>query len=182
MLRSIVALTVLAALAVPSVASAAVRGGSTEDGVDNQDTSPTLEARPVALEVLRSSVSYDDAAGTVQISVTYNGAPSPGESARVVLYGPEACASDDLFPVDEGSVRSLDASLTFGDEFDPANATATIAGFAGKVTTPATVSPDGATITATLAHPAFVHRDWRCASGTGNGDGFNFYFSGYAPI
>jgi hypothetical protein len=180
--KVIALLTLLAALAGPSVASATVRGGATEDGVDSQDTSPTLEARPTALEVLRSSVSYDDAAGTVQLSVTYNGAPSPGESARVVLYGPEACASDDLFPVEEGSVRALDTSLTFGDEFDPANATATLSGFAGKVTAPATVSPDGATITATLAHPAFVHRDWRCASGTGNDDGFNFYFSGYAPI
>src|SRR3954470_20058082 len=91
-LRIIVALALLAALAVPSAASAAVRASSVEDGIDNQDTTPTLESHPVALEVLRSSVSYDDTAGTVGVSVTYNGAPSSGETARVVLYGPEACA------------------------------------------------------------------------------------------
>lgn len=181
----VIALFVLfTALAVPSVASAAVRSGSTEDGVDNQDGTPTLEARPVAVEVLRSSVSYDDAAGTVQLSVTYNGAPSPAETARVVLYGPEACTSEDLFPVEEGSVRALDVSLDFGDDFfpDPPQATAALTGFDGKVTALATVSTDGTTITVTISHPAFAHRDWRCASGEGNNDGFNFYFSGYAPI
>jgi hypothetical protein len=181
MLRSIVALTVLAALAVPSVASAAVRGGSTEDGVDNQDSTPTLEARPVALEVLRSGVSYDDAAGTVQVSVTYNGAPSANHTARVVLYGREACASEELFPVREGSVRALDVSLDFGGDIFPPRATAALTGFDGNVTAPATVSPDGATISATVSHPAFAHRDWRCTSGEGNDDGFDFYFSGYAP-
>jgi hypothetical protein len=161
-----------------------VRSGATEDGVDNQDTTPTLEARPVALEVLRSSVSYDDAAGTVQLSVTYNAAPSPADTTRVALHGPEACASEDLFPVEEGSVRALDVSLSFGDDVypDPPQASATLTGFDGTVTAPATVSADGATITATVSHYAFAHRDWRCASGEGASDGFNFYFAGYAPM
>jgi hypothetical protein len=65
---------------------------------------------------------------------------------------------------------------------DPPQATATLTGFDGRVTAPATVSADGATISATISHPAFPHRDWRCASGTRNDDGFNFYFAGYAPI
>src|SRR4051794_15115766 len=133
-LRIVVAVALLAALAVPSAASAAVRAGSVEDGIDSQDTTPTLESHPVALEVLRSSVTYDDTGGTVAVSVTYNAAPSSGETARVVLYGPEACASDDLFPTDEGSVRSLDVQLGFDGEYygDPPQATAALTGFDGK--------------------------------------------------
>jgi hypothetical protein len=184
MLRVIVPLAMFAALALPSVASAAVRSGATEDGVVNQDTTPTLQPRPVSLEVLRSCVTYDDVAGTVQISVTYNGAPGEGEAARVVLYGPEACASEELFPTEEGSVRALDLTLRFADGLfpDSPHATATLTGFDGTVTAPATVSPDGATITVTLSHPAFAHGDYRCVRGTGSDDGFDFYFAGFAPI
>ena len=176
------AIAAVAALAMPFPASAAVRSGETLEGIDNQDPTPSLEPRPVASEVLQAAVSYDDATGSVQVSVTYNG-PVPIVS-RVVLYGPAECASDELFPVEEGDVPALDLTLEAGDpEFgEPTQVTAALTGFDGRSTAPGTVSADGATFAATVTHPAFANRDYRCVSGVGRADAFNFYFAGFAPI
>lgn len=65
-------LVVMFAFGLVSGADAAVRQGSVQDPIDNQDTTPTLNERPASTEMVGSSAFYDDQAGTVTASVTFN--------------------------------------------------------------------------------------------------------------
>jgi hypothetical protein len=60
------------ALLAPASANAAVRTVTINDGLDMQDNSPGFTAAPVVQEPVSASVSYDDTAGAITASVTFN--------------------------------------------------------------------------------------------------------------
>lgn len=162
-------------------AQAAIRSGTDTDGIDNQDTSPTLNERPPTMEVTTATVSYDEA-GSVTATVSFNQPPGQyeGQTASIDVSGAKTCAtgSSPGTPVPKLEIELVGHEL-FASA--PPKSSAKLHGFDGRVTTPTQVSDDGKTISATFSHPQFANRDYRCFAGYAPTDDFGVYFDGFEP-
>ena len=173
--RAILAAFAVALLA-PATASAAVRTVTINDGLDMQDTSPTFTPAPVVRELLSATVSYDDAAGTISASVTFNDATLRNMG---VSLG-KTCADGE------------DPTVALGTEIDEQTGGTLVrltrAGFRDSLTAPLQVSADGVTISASFTDPNLRGLDLRCVSGGANApdiggvDTFFGYFPGFEPL
>ena len=173
-------------LLAASTASGAVRSAQIEDGIDNQDSTPSLTAKPTTVEIVRARVDYDEG-GTVTASVTYNMPPGDEAGATLTLDGSVACANREY---GEGGPPQLSIRLDASPDDSsyppgPPSSTVTLKGFDSSVLAVTQVSLDGSTLSATFAHPAFANRDYRCVVGDGGrygiGDGLFGYFAGFEP-
>jgi hypothetical protein len=180
----VVFILALALVAIPANANAAVRSAAAEDGIDNQYSTPSLTPRPPLQEVVRSSLSYDDASGIVEASVTFSQPMQEWTRAEISLYGRDECAkaSGSAAPYtvgdDELNGTQVAPVVIRLDNLD--GSSATLDGFEGEVTGTVT-QPDAYTLVTTVAHSAFAHRDYRCFAGAAEGDSFGSYFTGFDP-
>jgi hypothetical protein len=168
----------MAAFMSTSPASAAVRSGAADDGIDMQPA--TLNAITPRLEVIRATVNYDDTSGTANATVAFNRVVTREDywTGTITLDGFGRCA-DEATDDDEPEI-----TLSFGMnvEGDALSARATLEGFedavAGVVST-----NDSMTFTATVQNGNFARQDYRCFSGSIAGDGFGpEWLTGYAPV
>lgn len=176
------ALVLLAVLPVAS-ASAEVRYGAVQDPLDTQTTG-TLDPAPTAVEITGAAAAYDRAAGTVTVTVTFNAAAD--RVALVSFYGRRACTDQ---RATDGPDPVLTVEINAGSEesgLDDNVAEASLSSLLGTAKGPEITSPDGNTVSATITHPQFANRDYRCVKGGGyasNGrlDEFAFTFAGFGP-
>jgi hypothetical protein len=166
-------------------ASAAQRAVLINDGVDNQDTAPSLTQKAATREVTSAAVTYQDG-GQVTASVTYN-LPFDDESdasVLVVLDGAAQCDNS------SGGPPELRLRLATAPDFNtyppgPPASYATLEGYDSSVTAATQVSADRRMLSATFSNLAFANRDYRCAAGRddspGGSDQFSGYFEGFAP-
>jgi hypothetical protein len=175
--------SLIAGCALAGSASAAVRALSISDGIDAQDTTPSLNAHPVYPEVVAATVAYDDAAGTVHGTVTFN---IPTGDRRAVLPDMQLLGAADCSDSDDTSSGATKVpALTIGGDApaygpQPSATVAQLAGNGGTAPVTVSLSPDGSTATFDTSHPSVAHRDWRCLAGT-YGGGYEDELSAYFP-
>jgi hypothetical protein len=186
---AVAAASAMVALAAPATAFAAVRTGFVNDGIDAQDTTPSLTSQPESREVVAAAVDYDEA-GSVRAAVTLNQPANQYDYITVDLYGAKRCA-DELAEGDKiPRLRIiLDASPSLQPNGDRSpRSRATLEGFTSEVQAPTEISADGLSLAASFANPNFATHDYRCSSGwfladssDGRSDDFKLYFKGYEP-
>jgi hypothetical protein len=163
----VLALVLIASLASAAPVGAAVRAGSTEEGLDEQR--PNIDGT-VYQEVIRANGSYDEATGAFTVSATVNvqGKYAPPD----VAFTFTRC--DQAGPMPKRLIILLRSGKT---EYSIAR----LEGYDGTIPVTTSVSGDGLTITGTASHPAFAHRDYRCVEGNSSIDDFGFFFTGWEP-
>lgn len=173
--------TLTAVVLAASPASAAVRSGSVDDPMDAQDTTPSLNPRPVTSDITHVQVSYDEA-GTVTLQVSFAGDSSQSPMLDFQL----ACTGSPALAGRLSRQRSYS-----GNSSDYWNDVGTIEldGYDGSVDSRLTASQDSHTLQATFTHGAFANRSYRCVRGQWDNasvganfaDDFHLWFSGFEP-
>ncbi len=184
--RLLPVLAAVVSLLTAAQASGAVRSAQIDDGIDNQDTTPSLTTKPTIVEIVSAHVDYDED-GTVTASVTYNMPPGDDAGATLSLDGAAACADtgDGTDGPPQLRIRLVASQDYMSYPPGPPRSTVMLEGFDSSVSAPTQISADGLTLSATFAHSAFAHRDYRCVTGNGGrlgtGDAFSGYFAGFGP-
>jgi hypothetical protein len=181
-LPAIVAALAIGVLAAPVGANAAVRTVTINDGLDMQDHSPGFSAAPVVQEPVSAFVSYDDTAGAITASVTFNS--TTWRSMSLSLRSDcshERESEDDLGP--EALLTLNDANLEDKDDMVELERP----GWRGSLLAPREVSADGTTVSASFSDPSLRGLDARCVTGgnitdTGHLDTYEGYFAGFEPV
>jgi hypothetical protein len=171
---------VAASMASADSAGADIRGGTYEDGLDQQATAPSFDPRPAKTEIIRVFVEVDRGSGTISAAVSINQPPGSLDVApEIRVLGAASCAGD------PSGKQAPALQIRFENGYyndPPGESAATLKGVGGVLTSPTQRSPDRLTTSVTFAHALLKNRDWRCAAGTGaSDDGFTFYFPGFEP-
>ena len=169
MLRRLLPLVAGLAL-VTTPASAAVREGTVDDPV---------QPGPRATEVERAAVRYDDAEGSVRISVTF-------ERAEERLYADVVLGTRCAFNRGLGGAVSDGGPLPLRVELGREAVSASFEGSARRFRGTPAVLDGGRTLTGMFRDDELAGQDWRCVVGRGEGedgdhDDFGFWFAGFAP-
>jgi hypothetical protein len=171
------------ALLAPASANAAVRTVTINDGLDMQDNSPGFAPAPVVQEPVSASVSYDDTAGAITASVTFN-----NPTMRWMSLSLRSDCSDERDSVDDPGPKALvTLEGTTDEQTDLEVVELTRPGWRGSLRVPLQVSPDGTTVSASFSDPNLRGLDARCVTGgnytdTGQIDTYEGYFAGFEPV
>src|SRR3954447_23426995 len=171
------------ALLAPTGANAAVRTATINDGLDMQDNSPGFTPAPVVQEPVSASVTYDDTAGTISASVSFN-----NSTLRWMNLSLRTDCSTDQQSVDDPGPEALVTLTGTTDEQSGQDVVElTRPGWRGSLRVPLQVSPDGTTVSASFSDPNLRDLDARCVTGgnytnTGQVDTYEGYFAGFGPV
>jgi hypothetical protein len=172
---AIIAGIALVIAAIPASAGAAVRTGSVQDPQGDVSAFGGVRTR----DIKSVSVTYDDSAGSLRLVWEYyddqhdpgGGAAASGAYNQIEITGPTGM-----------STEAVDVFWSMG--WSPNQAQLNLVGVSGSLMAPATLSPDGRSVSMEFSDPALIGHDWRQALATSgiDGDGFGgFWFDGYAP-
>src|SRR3954447_15945041 len=173
----------LAIVAVPASASAAVRTVTINDGLDMQDRSPGFTAAPVVQEPVSASISYDDTAGAITASVTFN-----NTTMRWMSLSLRSECSDERESADDPGPEALvTLEGTTDEQTDQDVVELSRPGWRGSLRVPLQVSADGTTVSASFSDPNLRGLDARCVTGgnitdTGQLDPYEGFFAGLEPV
>jgi hypothetical protein len=171
------------ALLAPAGANAAVRTATINDGLDMQDNSPGFAPAPVVQEPVSAFVSYDDTAGAVTASVTFN-----NTTMRWMSLSLRSHCSEERGGVDSPSPEALvTLEGTTDEQTGQEVVELTRPGWRGSLRAPLQVSPDGTTVSVSFSDPNLRGLDARCVTGanftdTGQVDTYEGYFAGFEPV
>jgi hypothetical protein len=173
----------LAIVVLPASASAAVRTATINDGLDMQDSSPGFMAAPVVTEPVSAFVSYDDTAGAITASVTFN--TTIFRSMSLSLRSD--CSDEQTSGDDPGPEPLVTLEGTTDEDTEQEVVELTRPGWRGSLRVPLQVSADGTTVSASFSDPNLRGLDARCVTGgqitdTGQLDTYEGYFAGFEPV
>jgi hypothetical protein len=172
--RMLVLATLFVPLAAAPPAAAELRSGGVDDPLDQQR--PNLEGR-VYLDLTRAEAHYDDASGTLRLSLTYNkpAAEVAAPPSLNVVFSDEETAdlrACDIAPLD---AFEMHADVLYGP------ASVELYGYEGELRSDGQLSEDQRTVTYAFAHAALAGRNLWCVSGASGADRFKFFFAGHEP-
>jgi hypothetical protein len=155
-LRRLLITAALLLFCAPGAAHAAVRSITVQDP---NDAPPALSG-PQDEDVRSATLSYDEA-GSVTFTVSFFGSLN-GSRHRDLSISADLAGKTSTY---SSGCDILDPNHAWVFVLPKSNyASLTLDGFTGSLSGSVALSTDGATFTATFAHPALANRDFRCGS------------------